>query len=417
MKESISPSTEVQTFPYFDKVFQYGLMVIAFSLLFVSHYHVSELLFIGLLIVWLTKKVVAGSFEFEKTPLDIPIVVFFCWVLLAVPFATDWTYSIDEWRKAIPRFLIFWFVVNVVNTEQQVRGILFSFSVGLLLLVLVESVHFFSQGGDPLSMTIRAGSLSGSSQWLSYYLVIGFPILVLGLVCAHRPLERTFYSMALGLTFLTVIIVHTRAVWVAMLLQISVYVLWKSTRRWLVTGVVASLIVCVVLSFFVLLGQRVDFLSKSGFSNTKTMSLRWNTWNVAMDDIREHPLLGIGYGKHSFKLKHPELKEGLHTHVHNSFLSHAVQVGIPGFLALIWIFWRVVKHLIRHVGVDSNQYKETVALAMLLLTVGVVVRNLFDDMFMGTVTYLFWLLVGLSFSLNKTDHQSQSDAIRKMRLV
>ena len=343
--------------------------------------------------------------------------VFFGWVLLTVPFATDWTYSIEEWRKAIPRFLIFWFVVNVVNTEQQVRGILLSFSCGLLLLVVAESTHFFAQGGDPLSMNIRAGSLTGSSQWLSNYLVIGFPILGLGLVYAHRPLERWFSIMALGLTLLAGFLVHTRAVWVAMLLQITVYVLWKVTRRWIVTGVVASLVVCVVLSFFVLLGQRVDFLSKGEFSDTKTMSLRWNTWNVAIDDIRKHPLWGIGYGKHSFQLQHPEPKEGIHTHVHNSFLSHAVQVGFPGFLALMWIFWTVVKHLVQQVGVDSNDFKETVALAMLLMTVGMVVRNLFDDMFMGTVTYLFWLLVGLSFSLHKTGTPNKFDAVRGIRPV
>ena len=392
-------------------------MVIVFSLLFVNLNHVSELLFIGLLIVWLAKKVLVGSFVFEKTPLDIPILVFFCWVLFTVPFATDWTYSIEEWRKAIPRFLIFWFVVNVVKTEQQVRAILAAFCLGIFLLNVIEVYYFFAQGGDVLSMDIRAGSLTGSSQWFSNYMVIGLPILGLGLIGAHRPLVRMSYVTALGLTFIAIILAHTRAAWVAVFLQIAVYVLWRSTRNKLLTGVVALLLVSLVLAFLVIPGTHREFLPESEFANPDSMLIRLNTWNVAIDDIRENPIFGIGYGKHSFRFRHPELTEDIHTHVHNSFLSHAVQVGIPGFLFFMWIFWSVVKHLSHRLGIVSNDYKGNVASALLLMVVGVVMRNLFDDMFMGTVTYLFWLLVGLSFSLNKTTPLSQSDSVWKFRLV
>ena len=65
------------------------------------------------------------------------------------------------------------FVVNVVKSEKEIQSILHSFSIGLVLLAMVESVHFFGKGGDALSMQMRAGELTGSSQWLSCFLVIG----------------------------------------------------------------------------------------------------------------------------------------------------------------------------------------------------------------------------------------------------
>ena len=398
MKESISPTTDVPTFPYLDKVFQYGLLVIAFALLFVDYYHVSELLFVGLFIVWLAQKAFARSFKFEKTALDIPIFVFFCWVLLTVPFATDWTYSIEEWRKAIPRFLIFWFVVNVVNTEQQVRDILFSFSVGLLLLSVVESVNFFVQGGDPLSMNLRAGSLTGSSQWLSYYLVIGFPVLVLGVWCEDRPLARIIYIIAVSLALVALFLVHTRAAWVAVIVQGVFFLALKYTRNWMLAGVGVILGVVCLLLFLAIPGKHQDLIAASEFTHPSSMVLRFNTWEIAMNDIREHPLTGIGYGKHSFQRKHPNLGKGFHTHIHNSFLGRAVQIGIPGVLFFSWIFWVVLKKSSEWVTGYPDRYVGKLALAVFLMTVGLIVRSLFDDMISGTVVYIYMLLSGIGFS-------------------
>ena len=372
-------------------------MVIAFSLLFVNYYHVSELLFIGLLIIWLAKKVMAGSFVFVATPLDFPILFFFCWILFTVPFATDWTYSIEEWRKAIPRFLIFWFVVHIVKTEHQARDILLSFSVGLLLLSLLECFHFFEQGGDPLSMKLRAGSLTGSSQWLSYYLVIGLPVLLLGVCCEDRPFVRIIYITALSLALVALFLVHTRAAWLAVVLQGVFFLVLKCTRSWRVAGWGVIWGVLLLLVFLAIPGKHRDLISISEFTHPKSMLLRFNTWDIAIDDIREHPLTGIGYGKHSFHRKHPNLGKDFHTHIHNSFLGRAAQIGIPGFLFFSWIFWVVLKKSSEWFRLYSDQYFGKLALVIFLMTVGLLVRSLFDDMIIGTVVYIYMLLLGICF--------------------
>jgi hypothetical protein len=135
---------------YLDKVLHYGLLAVAFSLPFVRLNHLNEYLFLSLLIVWLGRKLFTGSLDFEKTALGLPIFLFLGWVLLTVPFATDWFYSLGEWQKSIPRFLMFWFVVNVVKTERDIRGILHSFSIGLVLLAILRIGTFFLARGRPL---------------------------------------------------------------------------------------------------------------------------------------------------------------------------------------------------------------------------------------------------------------------------
>jgi len=70
----------------------------------------------------------------------------------------------------------------------------------------------------------------------------------------------------------------------------------------------------------------------SVFTSTSSMQWRFNTWSFALQDIIEIPVIGIGFGKHSFSSLHPDLGPGFHANLHNSFLERAVQVGVPGFL-------------------------------------------------------------------------------------
>jgi len=384
---------------YLDKALQYGLLAVAFSFPFVRLNHISEYLFLSLLIIWLGRKLFAESFVFEKTSLNLPILVFLGWVLLTVPFATDWTYSLEEWRKSIPRFLIFWYVVNVVKTEQDVRAILHSFSIGLVLLALLESSHFFAQGGDVLSMKMRAGELTGSSQWLSCFLVIGIPILWLGFFCDDRLWIRRLYLSALGMSVVALFLVHTRAAWVAVMTQALFYVVLRLTKSWIVSGLVVFFGVSLFMIFLALPGKHIELISGYEFTSPRSMLKRFNTWDIAINDIRDHPVTGIGYGKHSFYLKHPNLGESFHTHIHNFFLSSTVQVGIPGFLFIGWIFWVVLYKSYTWSKRFSDQFLGKLALAIFLITVGLIVRILFDDMLIGTVVYLFMLLLGVCFSL------------------
>ncbi|MDX1411142.1 MAG: O-antigen ligase family protein [Nitrospirales bacterium] len=335
----------------------------------------------------------------SRTALDVPILLFLGWILLTVPFATDWSYSLEEWQKSIPRFLIFWFVVNVVKTEKDIRSILHSFSIGLVLLAILESVHFIVEGGNAFSMKMRAGGLSGSSQWLSCFLVIGIPVLWLGFFCDTRLWVRRLYLLALVMSGVALFLVHTRAAWLAVMTQGFFYMVLRMTRSWIISGLIVFFSVGLLIVFLAIPGQHRELISSSKFTSPRSMLLRFNTWDLATQDIREHPLTGIGYGKHSFYLRHPNLEKSYHNHIHNSFLSSMVQVGIPGFLVLASIFWVVLRKSSEWSQRFSEQYLGNLAFAVFFITVGLIVRLIFDDMLIGNVVYLFMFLLGVCFSL------------------
>ena len=386
-------------------------MVLGFSFFFVTLNHLAEYVFIGLGIIWIAEKLSTHGFHLQKTFWDLPIFLFLMWILVTIFFAVDPSYSFSEWRKALPRFLIFWFVVNTIKTEDQVRSILLASSMGLGALSLFEIAYFFGNGGKVLELFMmggasRAGALTGSSQWLSTFLVLGFPIVLLGLWCEPVGKMRLGYIIICSVMLGALLLVFTRAGWLAIIIELVMFGILMVKRIWRVGGLLS--IGCLVLILLLSNVSKFSFVTESQMVNSMTLQIRFNTWNFAIEKIVEDPSMGftgIGYGKHSFYKAFNDLGPGLHTHIHNMFLARAVQIGIPGLLLFAWIFGMVLLKSFRGFKYFPHQYVGKLSLAIFLATIGLIVRNLFDDMFIGSIVYVFCLFVGLfcaTINLNGT---------------
>ena len=133
---------------YSEKVFTYGLMTFAFFVMVGILNHIVEYLFIGLLLFWLGLRISSRDFHFRRTFLDFPIFVFLLWILGTIPFAVDPGYSFIEWRKTLLQFSMFYFIVQVVRNENQVRQILLAFLIGLIGLSVIGIVDHFAMGAS-----------------------------------------------------------------------------------------------------------------------------------------------------------------------------------------------------------------------------------------------------------------------------
>ncbi len=385
-----------------DRVLFYGLVGLAFLLCFNAFGHISEYFFLTLVGIWLLKIFYQKSIFLIPTPLDLPVLIYLGWIAFTLPFAFDPTYSLIEWRKVLPRFLMFWFVLQVVRGQSQVKAILHVFVIGLGALCLTEVVSFFMIKGDPFSMDVRAGSLFGAHQWLSNYLVIGGPFLWLSWVSQEYVWEKVVNGLVCGIYPLALFLVHTRSAWLVVLIQIGLFFLFRMTGKFFLSiGLTLCGVVLAIISL-TYSGEVQNILSKNDFSNPYTLQLRFNTWNVALQDIQDSPIVGSGYGKHTFRRLHPNMPKEVHEHIHNMFLSSAFQLGIPGLALFLFLFLRILlmAHLWLKTAVESHSFNAQLTLAISLMAIGLMVRNCFDDMFHGSIVYLFLLLVALGFCLN-----------------
>ena len=115
--------------------------------------------------------------------------------------------------------------------------------------------------------------------------------------------------------------------------------------RWRRVGVGALVAMLVLAAAMPAVRQRVA----EGFTDEKEVT-RPNLWRSSLAGIGDRPLRGWGPGNfHEMLASHevPGYYE-VRSHAHNDFLMHAVNAGVPGLLAALWLLVATIRHL--HAG-------------------------------------------------------------------
>ena len=380
-----------------ERLMEYGLIIFGFFVMVAKLNHMLEYLFFTLVGVWVIWALVTKKpFRRKRTPVDLPLFCFLIWIPLTFFGSLDPSYSFSEWRKALAHVLMLYFVVHVIEREGQVFRILHAIAAGAMLIALLAIFQYVEMGWSPFDMTIRGYSLTSESQWMSTYLIMCLPLCWFGWATEGPPSIQWTYGAGMGIILCGIFLSHTRSAWLTLIIILAVYVLLKVFRQGILIVGGALLLVVVFMVALAQSDQVRNMFISNEFTNPKTMMLRFDTWKYAMEDIEEHPILGIGFGKHTFGKKHPDAEEmGIHTHIHNMFLAKAVQAGLPGLVLFSWVFLCILKTTFRTWQEAPRSRLGELSLAIFLMTLAVIIRNFFDDMFIGTLAYLFWMLVGL----------------------
>ena len=122
-------------------------------------------------------------------------------------------------------------------------------------------------------------------------------------------------------------------------------------------------------------------------------------WSHSWREIKKHPFVGIGFGRHSFSKAYPHFRaahQPLLWHAHNMFVDAALQIGVQGLLALLvllglifWMLWPKAPPL-------KGDLIGVFGAACAVMVLGLVVRNMSDDFFVKDSALMFWLLSGLA---------------------
>jgi putative inorganic carbon (HCO3(-)) transporter len=105
------------------------------------------------------------------------------------------------------------------------------------------------------------------------------------------------------------------------------------------------LAVCVGVAVLLLVADPVLYERlTSVFTKVDTSSeMRLAFWESTVAMIQDHPFLGIGWG--AYWMVYPEYDFYLQgadiriVHAHNMYLNYAAEIGVPGMLAFMWLFF------------------------------------------------------------------------------
>jgi len=135
---------------------------------------------------------------------------------------------------------------------------------------------------------------------------------------------------------------------------------------------------------------------------------RLGCWQLGMEEIFAHPILGVGFGNDTFAKIFPadppgECSTGSNlptgAHLHNTLLMFAMGSGIPAFVFLVWILVKGFKVLVAGVKYPIVCEGDGFRVAIALVLVGFWGCAFFNYLLTGSLAYLFIILLAGGMSL------------------
>ncbi len=356
---------------------------------------------LGLIVlVWIVKMIRAKKWLIGKTPLDLAFLFFFIACCISTVFSVKPLESFIHLKNVLLIFVVYMIASNVHREQQVVTAgdimVFLSAVLGILALLTTDLM-----GGQ------RVRALQGTTMtWGSMSTI--FILITLSLfLFGKKDKKRWFYLAAFLVQLISLIFSYVRGSWLGFLAGVFVLAFMKS-KKLLIGGVV--LIVIVFLLAPASIKHRI--LSVTDLSVHSTQ-VRLTQWTNAIKIFKDYPIVGLGwidlneihraYAPPGADLNDYAYRIG---HFHNNLVMFLVYFGAIGFLAGIYMVFKLIQTEYRiYRGISENKpYLSAWVVGSLAAMIGFWVNGMFDWTFGDAepVT-LLWFTVGLSLTVSRIE--------------
>lgn len=390
-----------------QNLINFGLMVFAFFSPF-SIAGTQNGLGIALL-GWVWKIVERRSFSWEHSFFELPVLVYLGAFVVSIIFSQSRLKSLvslgDEWLLVIPFLLI-----NNLKDEGFVKRL-----VNLLLLisgiVALYAIWQHYSGMDLLHHEqISPAFISPYKKYRSVGffglpLTYGFYTMLMGILgfCLgsweKRNSWKIFYFAIAFLTITANFFTYTRSTLYAQIFAFIIYfVFFKSRNKVKEIFSVAGYLIIIYLIDPQILGRSLIAAQAGSIEQADIRSIIWST---SFNIFKDHPIFGIGFGNFPiFYQRYLKVPSELFNHAHNDFLNVAVNAGIVGILAFIFMWVIFLKNLLRRYKEQKEGYPKALILGGVLSVTAFLLASQFQCYYTAAIcNMILFFVMGLSESV------------------
>ncbi|MCW1892558.1 MAG: O-antigen ligase family protein, partial [Candidatus Uhrbacteria bacterium] len=272
----------------------------------------------------------------------------------------------DRYGKDLKRYAFGAFIAGIVWLGVKTIGLEYLFSHGFKSISPQAYLWVRRTGvGEVTLVTANAFRIFMQSYiWLipALFGVVSYAISHQKDSHLHKTKTHRLFFLAIILATLGISL--SRSIWIGCavggLLLIALYrarffQAWKSLIGFVVSGIAAFVIIFVTLAFPIphvdMASMKTLFGSRASTSDAAAAS-RWNLLPPVMEKIKQHPILGNGFGATiTYESKDPRIlqehPDGMYTTYafEWGWLEHWVKMGIFGFLAVIIVLFSLVRRV------------------------------------------------------------------------
>jgi len=292
--------------------------------------------------------------KFPVNGITICLVFMTIWMTLSTIFAIYPAEAWVQWEKVAKIQIMNLVCLYILNSEKHLR---------LLVYVTALSIGFYGvkgglftiQGGGGERVWGPEGSFINDNNALALAIVMVMPLLYyLGTQSKKIYMKWGFFA-AVGLCAFSALGSHSRGGLLAMG-SMGVF-LWLKSKQKVSVGIGMAIVAPLAISlmpekWF----ERMNTITE--YEEDGSAMGRINAWLMALNLIKDRPLVGGGFELYSFETfaRWAPNPEAMHSS-HSIYFQMLGEHGIPGFLLfiLIWMFtWKLAKGVIKDCGKDPE---------------------------------------------------------------
>ena len=332
---------------------------------------------------WLFRMNLEGRIGFTRTPLDYPILAFLALAVVSTIFSVYCHDSILELYRIINYILIYYLVVNNINTREKIRRTAFVIiSVGSLLSI-IGLIHYLVGLTDRsthflLSTYVNHNHIAG-------YLELAIPLSIGMLLMLKDKGKKMILAYCAIIMVVALVLTMSRGGWAAFLGSLLVIGVLLGKREFYHKRLLTALSFVLVIGFII------------AIIGTNPLTKRFATFQDIADDpmghdfrirrclatleiIKDHPVIGTGIG--TFVTAFPRYRlpglDGLQVYTHNDYLQVVSEMGVLVLGIIIWLVFGTLRTGFKTFLRTRSTLKQGITLGATAGIVAIVIHSFVD---------------------------------------
>ena len=356
-------------------------------------------------VLWITRLILERRFTFVRTRLWWPIIIFTVITILSVIVSINVDYSLRNIKKyTLISVFLFFAIVNNVEGMRDVKTLLLALMVAtgvFSLLALIDYSMFEPSLGSRLSFRYLDRNLNRFSKF--YDIVI--PINLAMVFVTKNKMKKLLFVFVLMLSLATIFLMQTRASYIVIFL--GLLVITFVYRKKLFIFMLAVPLVTAFLMPTNMISRAKEMLNFQDYLRSGgVLNYRMDAWKGALRIISKHPLLGLGVGKSNYGKTARKFDDLTipYDHAHNTYLQIAVELGLIGLGAFLWLFGSVFYHGFKYKLSLPNMDEKAILMFGIICGIGALfLHGAIASFYKNEAFFMLWFSVALLFVLIEND--------------
>ncbi len=384
-------------------------------------------------LLWLCRRLAFGRFT-VRTGLEAPIILLLVMACLGYLISLDPAISQARFWSLVLGIAFFYSFANLPAPEGRVHSLVLFLgllTIGIAVISLAGTdwgeVRLFPLPwlynriptlvrGLPASGIPRTSDLF-NPRWIGITMGMLVPVLLSVLFFSRDLKLRLFTGAAAIFGMLLLLLSQSIQGLVGLAAGVLFLLVWRS--RWFLLLILIPFGLGILgITFFSLnLQSLAAYLLSQNNPLGIAIVLRLDIWSRALAMIRDMPYTGIGLNTFSILQSqfYPGFLLGLEPHAHNLYLQTALDLGLPGLFAFLWILVAWFFTLRRNYRVATRWEYRVLLLGLAAGIISYLAHGFLDAMMLGSKPGVaFWILLGIGAALPVVAIPEKDTSSRKL---